>query len=143
MVMAGIIIKPCQACDACHKLGHCVYGDDGAAIAEKALAADAVVFASPVYWWNISAQLKLAIDRLYGRGGELAKQKKKAGVIIVGAGALDNVQYRLIEGQFDCIFNYMGWEKVFFAPFSASATDDAAQKPEIMDCCKELYKTLQ
>ena len=31
--------------------------------------ADMVVFAAPIYWFDISAQLKLAIDRMYAFGG--------------------------------------------------------------------------
>ena len=61
-------IAPCLACEFCftHN-GVCVQKDDMAEILDKVDSADMIVFASPVYWFSISAQLKAAIDRLYAR----------------------------------------------------------------------------
>lgn len=44
-----------------------------------------------MYWWNISAQLKLFIDRLYADMGGI--NGKKIGVVAVGAEALDDPEY--------------------------------------------------
>lgn len=63
-------INPCRACDACRKedrIGkYCTVRDDMAALYDKVVNADAIVFASPVYWFSMTAQLKLFMDRLYG-----------------------------------------------------------------------------
>ena len=65
-------IKPCTACDAC--LGKtdnfCVIDDDMEPLYPAFIEADLVVLASPIYWWSVSAQLKLFIDRLYGLNHE-------------------------------------------------------------------------
>ena len=50
-------------CMACFKLGHCVIKDDAVEIAAKMHDADALVFASPVYYYSVSGQLKTMFDR--------------------------------------------------------------------------------
>ncbi len=62
-------INFCHGCMACAKLGHCVIKDDAVEIAEKMHDADVLVFASPVYYYSVSGQLKTMFDRanpLYG-----------------------------------------------------------------------------
>lgn len=59
----------CKGCLACQKLGHCVIADDAIAIAEKMKQADVIVWATPVYYYEMSGQMKTLIDRansLYG-----------------------------------------------------------------------------
>lgn len=63
-------IGPCLACDGCRREGregkYCVVKDDMANLYEKVVKADAIVLASPIYWFSITAQMKLFMDRLYG-----------------------------------------------------------------------------
>ena len=58
-------IRGCQGCNACKKKGHCVISDDMQNIYQIINEADVLVFSSPIYMWQMSAQLKLVIDRLY------------------------------------------------------------------------------
>ncbi len=53
----------CKGCFVCLKLGQCVIKDDAAEIIAKMHDADALVFASPVYYYSISGQLKTMLDR--------------------------------------------------------------------------------
>lgn len=53
----------CTGCYACQKTGKCTIKDDAAAIFKRMQAADVIVFASPVYFYSISAQLKALFDR--------------------------------------------------------------------------------
>ena len=53
----------CKGCFACRKLGHCVLKDDASEIAAKMHDADVLVFATPVYYYSISGQLKTMFDR--------------------------------------------------------------------------------
>lgn len=66
----GLDIKPCQGCGKCQRKSAkgCVIQDDMIPLHAKLKAADAVVLASPVYWFNLSAQIKIFIDRLYAVG---------------------------------------------------------------------------
>ncbi len=58
-------IRPCDGCDTCHDTGVCVLGDDMQVLYPKLRVADAIVIASPIYWFTVSAQTKLLIDRWY------------------------------------------------------------------------------
>lgn len=57
-------IKYCIGCYACRCIGKCVFGDGMDKIAEKLINADVIVFATPVYFYSMSGQLKVFIDRL-------------------------------------------------------------------------------
>ena len=54
----------CLGCYACAKLGKCFQNDGLNEIAEKMLAADVLVFATPVYFYSMTGQLKVLFDRL-------------------------------------------------------------------------------
>ena len=53
----------CKGCFACLNLGHCVIQDDAVEIAAKMHDADVLVFATPVYYYCVSGQLKTMLDR--------------------------------------------------------------------------------
>lgn len=58
-------IRPCDGCRSCHKTGACHIRDDMAEIYPKMEAADAIVLGTPVYFWTVSGQCKVFIDRTY------------------------------------------------------------------------------
>lgn len=53
----------CKGCLACQKLSCCVINDDAIVIAEKMLNADAICFATPIYYYSMSGQMKTLLDR--------------------------------------------------------------------------------
>ncbi|HUT32100.1 MAG TPA: flavodoxin family protein [Planctomycetota bacterium] len=65
--LQGLDIKACTACNACQKKNAkgCVIRDDMRGLYPKLTQADALLFASPVYWANMSAQMKTLMDRCY------------------------------------------------------------------------------
>jgi multimeric flavodoxin WrbA len=62
------VIKKCKACDGgwgqCRREGACVLEDEFQAIREKIDGSDAMVFATPVYWHDLSESAKTFLDRL-------------------------------------------------------------------------------
>ena len=61
--LRGKDIRFCTGCMACLKAPRCVIQDDAAAIVEKMGAADIICFATPVYYYELSGQLKTLLDR--------------------------------------------------------------------------------
>lgn len=57
-------IQFCKGCLACQKLGKCVIKDDVNDIMAKVLNADVVVWATPIYYYEMSGQMKTLIDRM-------------------------------------------------------------------------------
>jgi hypothetical protein len=62
--LAGKNISFCRGCLACQKLGRCVIDDDANGIMQKVLNADVVVWATPIYYYEMSGQMKVMIDRM-------------------------------------------------------------------------------
>jgi multimeric flavodoxin WrbA len=58
-------ISPCRGCEACAKNMRCVIDDDLNDLVDKILSADGLVIGSPTYFYNVSADIKCLIDRLY------------------------------------------------------------------------------
>ena len=58
-------ITPCQACYRCLKTGRCPIDDDMQRLYDLIYDADAIVFGTPIYWWTVSAQTKLCLDRWF------------------------------------------------------------------------------
>lgn len=56
-------ISFCRGCFACLKLDRCVIKDDAPAIVEKMHDADVIAFASPIYYYEMSGQMKTLLDR--------------------------------------------------------------------------------
>jgi multimeric flavodoxin WrbA len=56
-------IKPCQGCFHCHPTKRCITQDDMQAIYPALEDAKAIVFAIPIFWWHMAAQMKLCFDR--------------------------------------------------------------------------------
>ena len=61
--LRGKKISFCQGCMACMKLQKCVIADDAVEIAEKMGKADVLVFATPIYYYEMSGQMKTMLDR--------------------------------------------------------------------------------
>lgn len=56
-------IRFCKGCLACQKTQRCVINDDAPAIVEKMHDADVIAFASPIYYYEMSGQMKTLLDR--------------------------------------------------------------------------------
>ena len=62
--LVGKEIQFCKGCMGCQKLGRCVIKDDVNDIMEKVLEADVVAWATPIYFYEMSGQMKTLIDRM-------------------------------------------------------------------------------
>ena len=61
--LKGKKIAFCTGCFGCQRAGHCVIKDDANEITEKILEAEAVVWSTPIYYYEMCGQMKTMIDR--------------------------------------------------------------------------------
>lgn len=61
--LAGKDIQFCRGCLACQTTQKCVINDDSNAIVEKMKNADVIVFATPIYYYEMCGQMKTLLDR--------------------------------------------------------------------------------
>lgn len=85
--LGDLNIAPCRACDACHRTGECAIGDDYQQVRDALLGADAIVFASPNYISNVTAQMKALFDRLCGPLHVNALRGKHAAAVVTAGSA--------------------------------------------------------
>lgn len=136
-------ISCCLACDACQKNGgNCVQPDESAELVQKIYDADIVIFGTPVYWWGVSAQLKMAWDKMYSKDFK-SQPPKKVGIISVGASGTEDPEYRLIEEQMTCIAAHLGWKLAFAYGVSAYNPGELEANETAISELRELWETLK
>ena len=132
-------IKPCDGCGACYKSGECHIKDDMPELCDKMLEADGIIFGTPVYFYNMTAQGKAAIDRTIVLGRPDRSLGSKVGGIIVVGGSLG-----LVDAVKDLYF-YMATRQMlpanFVAAYAASA-GDVKKLPKCMSAAEALGKQM-
>ena len=101
-------IGPCHACDYCKEIniGECIQRDDMTPIYKDTRECDTIAIISPVYWWQVSAQAKLFIDRLYSLEREELEGKKLI-VVVNGAEKTGNKEYSTLNDAFKMMADYL------------------------------------
>ena len=102
-------IHPCLACEVCGMNGPCTQNDDMEKLKKLILQFDMVVFVTPLYYFGMSAQLKIAIDRCYSFNSKLhAKDLKTA--LIATSWDSNEVKMRPLVEHYQMICRYLGFE---------------------------------
>ena len=136
-------LSGCTNCNSCKENGgNCISPDDSKEIVQKISDANVVVFGTPVYYWGITAQLKMVIDKLFSKDDQLKQQKKKIGLVVVGEADLEDREYNLISGQFECICDYLGWDIIFDQSISAYEAGEIANDSAKMQELSNLWKKI-
>lgn len=105
--LAGKKIAGCLGCQYCFSNdGVCVQNDDMQTILSVIDQADLVVFASPVYWFDITGQLKCVIDRMYAR----AKKGFHFNKTILLLDSASAGVYDAAVAQYKATLSYLNWE---------------------------------
>ena len=106
---ADMKIGGCAGCKHCfEEKGVCAQKDDMPPILEALKSADAIVFVSPIYYFDMTAQLKLAIDRTFALHGIGTSIKRAAFLMTCG-----DSSERAAEGAvvtYNHICAYSKWE---------------------------------
>jgi len=132
-------ISPCQGCLACLPEGICKINDDMKDIGKYIMESDIIVYATPIYWFSPSSQLKLVIDRSLAFLDENyeSRIKGKKAVTIMTCADEDMETCRPALDMFRKTFSLLG---LYYAG-SIEATG-CEQKGAVKDEYKEKTKTL-
>jgi multimeric flavodoxin WrbA len=143
----GMDLHPCRACNACHRDTErgCVIEDDMQILYPKLVEADALVLASPVYWFTVSAQTKIFMDRWYALEGSNgnAMAGKRVGILLTygdsdpfNSGAVNALR------TFQDGFRYIGAEIVGAVYGSASKAGEIRENKALMEKAHRLGERL-
>jgi multimeric flavodoxin WrbA len=147
LFLQGLEISPCRGCDTCQKDDSkgCAIKDDMQEIYPKLTKADAWVIASPVYWFNMSAQTKTFMDRCYALPA-YAKNPfaGKRIAIAMSYGDVDPIKSGCVNAlrTFQDAYRYTGSKIVGMVYGSAMKAGEIQNNEALMREAEELGKRL-
>ena len=99
-------VHPCIGCVKCGYEGPCVQKDDVELIREKLLGADMVVFATPLYYYGMTAQLKAVVDRFCAFNSSLNSRHLKSALLTVAWNA-DDWTFDALTAHYKTLVRYI------------------------------------
>ena len=102
-------IHPCTGCVRCGYEGPCVQKDDVEVIRGKLLSADMVVFATPLYYYGMTAQLKAVVDRFCAYNSSLNGRHLKSALLTVAWNA-DDWTFEALTAHYKTLVRYIHFE---------------------------------
>ena len=153
VVLNSLRINPCQGCLACMRGDGldsvCVQQDDMTELYRKMFDADAFLWATPIYMWSPTAQMKLFLDRLFPLGDyqktrwRCALNGKKVGLVIVYAEAdpLDSGVFQTRD-ILKVVAEASGGEVAFVIHSTVGEKGQARQNAELVERVREAARSL-
>lgn len=138
--LGAMKIGACRACEYCFSHnGECVQKDDMTEVLAAVDTADMMVFASPIYWFAMSAQIKLAIDRFYARG-MIGFHPTKAALLL---DAHSDGVFDSAVAQYKGINDYLKWQDMGVITVSGMEKKGDIEKSPKLKEAYELGKNLK
>ncbi|MGN1377043.1 MAG: flavodoxin family protein [Dorea sp.] len=140
--LQGKKIMPCLGCMYCQKNeGVCVQKDDVREILDDVIEADVIVFVSPLYYFAMTAQLKMVIDRFFAVNGILRKKQKKAILLTAGSDtdvwAMDGV-----KAHYGTMLRYLHWTSAGEIYAYGCSTKEMLEKTTYPEAAERLGKSI-
>lgn len=149
-VLNNLTFRACQACMACKtKLDRCAVEDDLTQVLDAVRDADVLVLASPVYFWDVSAQVKAFIDRTYSflvpdfitNPTKSRLQPGKKFLLILTQGNPDRNSFLDIFPRFDYFFRAYGFTDTrLIRAFGVSAPGEVESHKDVMELAEKTAK---
>lgn len=132
-------VSGCKGCQYCFANdGKCIQEDDMQEIIKVIDETEMIVFASPIYWFDINGQLKNVIDRMYARGRKGFTIKKSA--LLLDA-RLEGV-FEAAEAQYKMMSGFLKWEDMGIISIAGMNNKGDMKNSEKLKDVYELGKSL-
>lgn len=151
-VLNNMKYRGCQGCMACKtKLDKCILEDDLTEVLEAIRETDVLVLASPVYYWDVSGQLKCFLDRTFSYlvpnfatnpvKSRLVPGKKL--VMILSQNNPDEGSFANIFPKFDSFFKSYGFsDNRVIRACGVSAPGEVVSREEVMNLAEKAAEAL-
>ena len=107
--LTDLTIHPCTGCVACGYEGPCVQKDDNQKVRAAILEADMVVFATPLYYYGMSAQLKIVVDRFCAYNSSITRKHMKSALLTVAWNS-DGWTFDALGSHYQTLVRYLDFE---------------------------------
>lgn len=99
-------INPCKGCVKCGYEGPCIQHDEMDIVRSEILSADMLVFATPLYYYGMSAQLKKVIDRFCSANSSITSKHLKSALLAVAWNA-DDWTFEALTAHYHTLVRYL------------------------------------
>ena len=134
-------IHPCIGCVRCGYEGPCVQKDDVEIIRGKLLKADMVVFATPLYYYGMSAQLKIVVDRFCAYNSSLNSRHLKSALLTVAWNG-DDWTFDALEAHYKTLVRYIHFKDMGMVLGRGCGTPSTTKRSQYVKEAYELGKGL-
>ena len=107
--VAAETIHPCTGCVSCGYEGPCVQKDGMENVRAALLQADMLVFATPLYYYGMTAQLKTVIDRFCAFNSSLNRRHLKSALLAVAWNSSEWT-FDALEAHYKTLVRYLNLE---------------------------------
>ena len=134
-------ISPCTGCIRCGYEGECILSDDMDIFRKEILNADMIVFVSPLYYYGMSAQLKILVDRFCSRNSSIQSKHLKSVLLTVAYNSSDWT-FDALEVHYDTLVKYLNLDDCGRVLGYGCGTPAMTQYSKYPDEAYELGKSL-
>lgn len=136
----------CQACDYCRSHDHCRLKDDLTGLLNDIREADAVVFGSPIYFFQFTGQFRLMEDRMSSLIDASFSSRLRPGkkaVIVTSQGDPNPKLYEKAATEFAEVLKLLGFEvKEIIRMEGGSARDAVLGRKDLLDKARAAGQSL-
>jgi NAD(P)H-dependent FMN reductase len=135
-------VSPCTGCDTCG-MGNaeCVLKDSMIGLYPHLLAADLIVFITPLYYFGFSAQIKTVIDRFYAVNSLLMGSGKKA-MLLSTAWNNDDWTMQNLAAHYKTLVRYLRWSDSGMLLATGCGTREMIERTDFPDKAYKFGKSL-
>lgn len=134
-------IHPCTGCIHCGYEGPCVQKDDVNQIRKMILEADMLVFVTPLYYYGMSSQLKILIDRFCAFNTSIQRKRMKS-VLLSVAWNDDNWTFEALTAHYKTLVRYLNLTDMGMVLGTGCGAPDMTRRSKFPKLAYELGKSL-
>lgn len=139
---AHVDVSPCTGCVRCGYEGPCVQKDEMETIRPMILQADMVVFATPLYYYGMSAQLKTLIDRFCSFNSSIQRKHMRSALLAV-AWNDDDWTFEALEAHYKTLVHYLNFRDQGMVLGKGCGTPSMTHQSKYMKIAYQLGKGLK
>ena len=134
-------VKPCLACEYCSSHNsECVHKDSMEKLNGELIDADVVVFATPLYYYTVSAQLKAVMDRFHAKNSIISGSKKA--ILLATAYGDDDQTMEPLDKMYEASLRFLNWENAGKVYATGCPVREMLEETEFPENAYQLGKNL-
>lgn len=135
-------LHPCTGCVCCGYEGPCVQKDDMEKFRKQILEADMMVFVTPLYYYGMSAQLKVLVDRFCAINSSITRKQLKSALLSAAWNA-DDWTFDALEAHYHTLVRYLHLKDQGMVLGKGCGTPSMTERSRYMEDAYRLGKSLK